>query len=194
LDAVVAGEARRVAPVRDRFLLPLPLEHVEELGRPRGRHPVGMRGGVGVAGTAGEGDDDRDVELVREADGLPKELVVLARRLRVRVERIAVARERADRQPRVLELVPERVRAAVALQQRVHVEMIAAGPSAGPELQRLNLPERSNLVDHLLLRERAEHGREQPQLHDAVTLSRTAVQTAPARWLSRTASTMQAAR
>ena len=42
LDPVVAREARGVAPVRDRLLLPLPFEHVEKLRRPWCRHPVGM--------------------------------------------------------------------------------------------------------------------------------------------------------
>src|SRR5437588_11423953 len=76
LHAVLGREAPGLAPVRNRLLLPLPLEDVEEFRRPWRRDPVRMLRIVGVAGTAGEGDDDGNVEAFREADGLAKRVVV----------------------------------------------------------------------------------------------------------------------
>ena len=99
LDAVVARERRGLRPVRNGLLFPLPFKHLEKLRRPRRRHPVRMRRDLRIAGASGERHDDRHFEPFGELDGLAEHLVVGFRSRRVRMERIAVARERADRQP-----------------------------------------------------------------------------------------------
>src|SRR5262249_47276249 len=75
----------------------------------------------------------------------------------------------------------------LVVEERVEVDVIAAGPAAGPDFDRLHLLERADLREHFLDAETAEDGRKDTEFHRD-----TFVQTAPRRWLSRTASTTQA--
>ena len=84
------------APVGRDDLIPLPGEDLEIVRRPRTGDPVGC-GGLGrVAGAAGEIDDDGDAEFFRQQDGLATDIAVVRGANRIRVERVAVATERAD--------------------------------------------------------------------------------------------------
>ena len=51
-----AGESRRLGPVRQHPLVPLPLERLRELGRPRARDPARVERALRLARAAGEGD------------------------------------------------------------------------------------------------------------------------------------------
>ena len=158
--AMIRREARRAAPVRDRLLLPLPLEDLEKLRRPRRGHPVRVRRGLGSTRTSRERDDDRDVHLLREAHGLAEDVVGRLRHRVIGMQRVVVARQRADREPGVREHLAVLERARLVVDQRVDVEMIVAGPAPGADFNRVHLLERSHFRDHVLDVQRAVDGRE----------------------------------
>src|SRR5204862_7997606 len=119
-------------------------------------------------------------------------LVVLPREVRVGVQRIAVARQRTDRQPCVGDHRAVIGEPPFVTKQTLHVEMAVAGPPAGANLQRLDFSERLNPREHLLDVETAEHRREQTEFQStppAISRAGTLVHAPPLRWLSSTAST-----
>ena len=91
-------------------------EHLEKLGRPRRRHPIRMLRIVCIARTAGKRDDDRHLEPLRELHGLAKDVVVGRRGGAIRVQRVAVARQGADRKARIGQHRAVRVRLALVQQ------------------------------------------------------------------------------
>ncbi len=90
LGAVLGGEARRFRPVRNRFFLPLPVEHFEELGRPGRGHPVWMARLLRIAGAARKRDDDRHFHLQRQPHCFSKYVVVRLGGWPVRMQRVPV--------------------------------------------------------------------------------------------------------
>ena len=110
------------------------------------------------------------------------------------MQRVAVARQRADGQAGVgdhLRVCLRRVRIA---RQRIEVEMILPRPAAGPELERHRFPAPAPLSSISPRIECAVDRREQTELHRAAPMrAATLVQTPPWRWLSSTASTTHAA-
>ncbi len=68
--AVIGGKFCVLGPVRNDFLLPLPIQQFQEIGRPGAGHPVGKLGIVAVARTSGEVDDHRNAEFLGQQDGL----------------------------------------------------------------------------------------------------------------------------
>ena len=115
-----------------------------------------MRRGVRIARASRERNDDRDAQPFGEADRLAERFVVLARRVAIRMDGIAVARQRADHETGIVDRAAKLVGAAGTREQCVGVEMIVAGPATRSELDGLE-PERSHLRDHLDRRQFAEH-------------------------------------
>src|SRR5450432_1172124 len=111
------------------------------------------------------------------------------------MQRIVVARQGADRQAGVRDHLAVVAGFGSVVEQRIEVEMIAAGPAACAELDGLDFSERPHLREHLRHLQRTEHGSEHTKFHRAASAgasARTLVQTAPCRWLSRIASTTHA--
>src|SRR4051794_34370305 len=100
-------KARFLRPVRNRTLVPLPVEHLAKIGRPSTGDPIRRAGAGPVAGATREEVDDRHLELDGEACGVPPDLVRAARDVLVRMQRVAVAPEGADRQPAALDRLEE---------------------------------------------------------------------------------------
>ena len=96
LHAVVGGEFPVLAPVGSDDFVPLPVEDLEVVGRPRAGDPVGRGRVRGVAGASGEIDDDGDAELFGEQDRFATDFAVFLGARRVGMQRVAVAAERAD--------------------------------------------------------------------------------------------------
>ena len=97
-DAVRAGERGRLGPVREHALLPLPVERLRELGRPRARDPARVERALRLAGAPRERDHRLDPELGGEPDGVA-EVAVGRAAISARGGRVAVARERRELEP-----------------------------------------------------------------------------------------------
>src|SRR5688572_16868540 len=102
------------------------------------------------------------------------------------MQRIAMARQRADREPGVADHLAEIGRAPFVLQIGIDIDVIAARPGAGTQLDRFHLVERSHLRQHVFYAELREHGSKQPKFHFFLAASRpmvyayrTSVQTPP---------------
>src|SRR5277367_1531141 len=67
---MVGRKLRVLHPVRRDHFAPLPVQHLQVVGRPRTRHPVGGRRVRRIAGTSGEINHNGDAELFREQDSL----------------------------------------------------------------------------------------------------------------------------
>ena len=93
-NALLAGIGDEIAPVGDQHLVPLPAQHVADLGRPLGGDPVRM-GVARRAGTSGHHHDTIDAHEAGEPYRLARHFVVPAAGL-ARVHRVAGAVERAD--------------------------------------------------------------------------------------------------
>src|SRR5262249_38402017 len=108
---------------------------------------------------------------------------------------VAVARQGADGQARILEALAKLVRACPVVEQRIDVQMIVPGPAAGSDLDRLDFAERLHFPEHLIERKAAEHRSEDAELHRETSARvSTFVHTPPRLWLSSIASTTAAAR
>ena len=92
------GEGRRLGPVGDHDVVPLPLEDLEVIVRPRARHPVRILRSLVIAGAARERHHDRDLEYLGEPHGLLPDRAVPLAELGVRVKRVAVLAQAADHQ------------------------------------------------------------------------------------------------
>jgi hypothetical protein len=119
---------------------------------------------LGVAGTPGKRDHHRDAQPLGEAHSLAEDLVVVGGNRRVRVDRIAMTRKRADGEPGAVDPALVLRRAVFADEQFVDVQVVAARPSAGADLDRLDA-ERPHLGDHVRRAERPEDGSEESELH-----------------------------
>ncbi len=136
-DVVVLRVLASIGPVGSDDLVPLPVKELGELRRPGAGDPVRLRGVRAVAGAAGEVDDVLDTELAGKADRLAERLVLPLRRLRVGVDGIAVAGQRADFEPTRRDLVHPLLLRRVIVDERIKVAMGATGMAAGADLDRL---------------------------------------------------------
>ena len=134
LYAVLLRELLFLLPVRNKLLVPLVIEDVEELRRPGGGDPVGVRSGRAVAGTAGEGIDDRNAEPFREQYGAGNDGVVIAGDLFIRMDGVAVRGERGDDKSARLELAAERLRGAGIGNEQFRIAVVVAGEAPDAEL------------------------------------------------------------
>src|SRR5207247_4980260 len=142
-----------------------------------------MPGIVRIPRTTREGHDDRHFELRRETHRFAKLVVVRLRGAPVWMEWVAMARQRADRQARIIQFLPEGRRALRVGGERLDVHMIVARPAARAELERLDFSEGPHLREHLVERKFAEDRRKKTKFHASLYV-RTAVQTPPRRWPS----------
>ena len=168
--AAIASKPCGVSPVRQRLALPLPLQHLEKLGRPRRGHPVGMRRRLGIAGASGKCHDDRHVQPLRQAHGLAKQLVIGRREILARMQRIAVTRQGANREAGVGNHPPVVARLRRVVHQIIELEMIGPGPGARAKLDRLNFSERLHLREHLFSAELSKNRREDSKFHQLLTV------------------------
>jgi hypothetical protein len=90
------GETLHFAPVGDGDLIPLVIEHLQELRRPGTGDPVGGLVARRARRQAGERIDDRHAERLRQPDGLAQFLVGPRRHGRVGAERIVVDAQCAE--------------------------------------------------------------------------------------------------
>ncbi len=95
--AVVGGEFAVLSPVRRYDFVPLPVENIEIVGRPGARDPVGSLRFGRVAGASGKIDNHRYAELFSQLDGLATDFAIVRGAGWVRMQRIAMAAQRADR-------------------------------------------------------------------------------------------------
>ena len=95
IDAVSLCERDKVFPIGNEHLVPLPLEDLAEVIRPRADDPVGVFCALVVAGAAGEGVYLMQAELLGEQNGVSDGLVILRSKLLVGVDGVAVARKGA---------------------------------------------------------------------------------------------------
>ena len=162
------SELRRVLPVGEHALLPLPLEHLRELGRPRRGDPVGLRRFGVAARAAREGDHLLHVELAGQFDRLPEHRVVRLGDLLVRVNRVAVAGQRADHEPAARDGVFERLELLLALQQLGRLAVPVARIRARADLHRFEA-QLLHVVERLFKRLVAEEHRENADFHSRVS-------------------------
>ena len=130
LDAVIGGELRVLRPIGRHHFVPLPLENLEIVGRPRAGDPVGPFGVRRIARAAAEIDHHRHAELLRQQDRLPAGFLVVLRALLVGMQRIAVAAQRADAEAVIGQLLLEVVQFARVVEHRefaVGVARIVSG-------------------------------------------------------------------
>src|SRR6266487_2658081 len=97
-DAFTARKRHRLAPIRNDDLVPLVIENLQIIGRPRTSDPIGRTVARRAARAAAEIDDDIDLQPVRQADDLAEIRVELRRRRAPGMERIARRVERRDAQ------------------------------------------------------------------------------------------------
>jgi hypothetical protein len=162
--AVVFGVGCRLRPVRRGPLFPLPRQRLGEIRRPGTGYPVRLHGLRPTARAPGERDHRRHLEPPGELHRVAVVAIVRLRDLPPRMERVAVARERADLQPaggdRILEPLPRRV----VLEQRRGIRVPRSGIAPDPDLDRLASRGR-DVVQRLLERALTEKHREDPDLH-----------------------------
>jgi hypothetical protein len=95
-DSVLAGETGRLVPVRQDDLVPLPGEDRLIFGRPGAGHPVGLPSVRTVARVAGKDVHNIDFEFAGESHRVAEDRVVGPGAFGIRMEWVAVARERAE--------------------------------------------------------------------------------------------------
>ncbi len=97
--AVLTRELACLRPVRQHALVPLPVERVREVVRPRAGHPARPLRRLRLARAARERDDGRDARARGAAHRVAEVAVGLLRDVTVRVQRVRVTRQRRDLQP-----------------------------------------------------------------------------------------------
>jgi hypothetical protein len=136
-----------------------------------------------VARAAREGDDYGHAEPFRQPDALANRVVSGLRLRSFWMQRIVVARQRADLEARVRDPLPELASLRFVGEQRLRIEMVIARPAAGAELNRGDVLQGANAAQHRRRIEVAEHGREQSKFHrvSARVAAPTGVHTPPCR-------------
>ncbi len=163
-DARLLAHAGRLLPVREDALVPLPVEHLQVLGRPRRGDPVRLLRGRIPAWTPAEGDHLLDTEAAREVDGLLEDPVMIRRDLLVGMKRIPVAGEGADEEPAIVDRLLERLDLRVALEQLRRVAMGVARVGSRADLDGRE-PQLLQVVERLLERLVPEQDREYTDAH-----------------------------
>src|SRR5882757_7073095 len=102
---MLARELRRLLPVGDDFLLPLPVQHFLVLRRPAVGDPVWLRVVRGPSRTARESNNDRHIHLLRQQHRPSKRLSVSGGMLGIRMNWVPVATERRHPNVAILELL-----------------------------------------------------------------------------------------
>ena len=118
LHAMICSKLGALDPVGRDHLVPLPAEHVGIIGRPRTGDPVGRLCASMVSRATAEVDNDGYTEFFGKEDGLAVDVAVMMGSLRIGMQGIAVAAERADGDVVVLQLPLELSQLSIALQHR----------------------------------------------------------------------------
>src|ERR1700753_486676 len=105
MNTVLAGKLRRLLPVRDDTLLPLPLKSSPMLRRPIVNNPIRNRVGFRSARTTGETYHRRNLQHACQLNGLAKLLLGLLCFGGVRIQRVVMATQGHDRNPAVIKLL-----------------------------------------------------------------------------------------
>ena len=170
VDAVIAGERRRLAPVGNHLAVPLPLQDRRIVGRPGVSDPVGIHRALVIAGTSREADDGLDSQLL----GQPNRVALLGDvpfgKLRVGVDRIAVHGQRAQVEPARLDCFLKLRALLVARQQLLRVAVLVAGIGPAADLQVLHA-DRGQVVQGLRQRQVAQQHRHHADSHGAYSIS-----------------------
>ena len=153
--AVVLRELGALAPEWNHLLLPLPFQQVEIVRWPRGRRPVGILGVVGIARTTGEVDNRVHPQPLRQQNRAPVRLRRLLSEFLVRVKRVAMATQSADRDALIVKPLLEFLDLCRIVQQ-VQLEVSVARTVSRTQLNRPD-SKRLDLLDHVV---EAELGKE----------------------------------
>ena len=99
LYSVSVREADRFFPVWNQHLVPLPIEDLKVIVRPRTSNPVRILRALMVSGTAGKGDYGIDTYFFREQDRVAEIRIVFGCDFFIGMHRVAVSGERGDLKP-----------------------------------------------------------------------------------------------
>ena len=137
LNAVRRSKSRRLAPVGNQHLVPLVIQNLRVILRPRARHPVGGFILRAAAGAAAETHDTLDAEPFGQKHRAHEIITEFFRGIRVRMNGIAVSAQRADFQMVLPEHLLKRVQLIVIVQKLCRVAMRFARKAAATDLDRL---------------------------------------------------------
>jgi hypothetical protein len=93
---VVGGKLRVLDPIGRHHFVPLPVQHFEEVGRPRASDPVGRCSVRRISGTSGKVHDHWDAELFGQQNSLSAHFAVVLRAILVRMQRVSMTTQGAD--------------------------------------------------------------------------------------------------
>ncbi len=168
LHAMVGGELCVFDPVgRDHFA-PLPVEHLQVIGRPGAGHPVGSSGMGRIAGASGEIDHHGDAELFGKQDGLAAYLAVVLRMSLIGMQRVAMTTQGADADSVVGENLLELGEGRGIFEHREFAVRIA-GIVSGGEFDGVDL-ERREFLENRGQRKLGQQGSKDSNAHDAFCL------------------------
>ncbi len=127
------GERSLLLPIRNRHLVPLPLENLQKIRRPRAGDPIRGLGTGMVSRTARECGDHGHPDLGGKLHRVLKDLVVRSGQLFVRMDRISVAGKRADLQAAGRDGFDKCLPLGLARQKLSRLAVGIAGVGAGAE-------------------------------------------------------------
>ena len=169
LDPVLVGESASILPVGDDDLGPLPLQDARKVWRPGSGHPVGASVLRPAARAAREHVDDWDAQRRGQAHRLAVGLVVPPGQVAVGMDGVAVDRQATDDEVAAGELVQIVVACLLALQERVHVDVVRARVVAGTNLHCIEA-RGDEEIQHVCQGEFAEQGIKDADSHAACLL------------------------
>ena len=160
-----SSEACRLAPVGNEALFPLPLQSCGVLRRPGGGDPVRCAVRGRASGATGEGDDYRHLECFGEPNRVTEDSVIAFCNRCLRMHRIAMAREGADREPCIRKSGAVVAKSIAIAKKSGGFDMTAAGPAACADLQHADRRIACHFLQQLMERQLVEDGREQTKPH-----------------------------
>ena len=131
MNTVFTRELGRFFPVRDDFFVPLPLQHFIVFGRPTIRDPVRPSIRWRTTRTPGEADDDLDANALGQQYSLLKSLPVRGGMFGIRVNGIAMATQRGNRNSAVLKFLETTLSLSLD-RQPIHPTGTARSPDSLP--------------------------------------------------------------
>ena len=163
-DAVLPGEGRRLRPIRDDHFVPLVIQDVQKLRRPRASHPIWLCVARCSAGAAAEGGDDLYAELRRKPNASLKSLVVRCSGSRVRMDGIPMHGEAGDLQATRMDRVEKVPGLLIASQQGLGIAMLSAAVGSDTEFNGLHA-KASEVVERLLEGQNTKDDGEDAEFH-----------------------------
>jgi hypothetical protein len=105
--SMVRGEFALSGPVRRDFGFPLPFQDFKVVRGPWAGDPIRPLGTIAVSRAAGKIDDHRHAQFFGQQYGLAADRLIVLRALLIRVQRVAVAAQRADAEAAIRQFVFE---------------------------------------------------------------------------------------